>query len=109
MALVPDKHQSPISMSLFRFISDLRLAETHAALTPVELAEHIQRNLELMQRALLFSNPFAASLDTFLPILLYNNNKGRLFVISLLGSTVPIIVIPIPTNLPIQLPTSLSR
>jgi hypothetical protein len=104
MALVPDKHQSPISMNLFRFISDLRLAETHAALTPVELAEHIQRNLELMQRVL-FSKPFAASLDTFLPILLYNNNKGRFFVISLLGSTEPIIVIPTPTNLPIQLAT----
>jgi hypothetical protein len=53
MALVPDKHQSPILMNLFRFNSDLKLAETHAALTPVELAEQIRHNLRLAQRILI--------------------------------------------------------
>lgn len=40
-------------MNLFQFINDLKLAETHAALTPVELAEHIRHDLGLAQRVLI--------------------------------------------------------
>ena len=53
MALVLGKHQSPISMSLSRFISDLSLADTHVALTLVELAERIPHDLGLAQRGLI--------------------------------------------------------
>lgn len=39
-------------MSLFRYISDLRLAGTHVALILVELAEHKRHDLGLAQRIL---------------------------------------------------------
>ena len=49
MALVLGKHQNLTSMNLFPFTNDLRLAETHVALIPVEFAEHVI-SFSLLQR-----------------------------------------------------------
>lgn len=58
-------------MNLFRFISDLSLADTHVALTPAEFDEYVQRNLDLCKGCHLAGNPLLQVLMFFFSLRIF--------------------------------------